>query len=131
GAGLYRSRDGGRTFTRLGGPEWGQRTVNDLFWWKASLFAATGEGLFLSHDAGETWKSASAELEGTKVLAISIPAAEADLGSDILVGTESGVFKSSDGALSWRQVTVGMGKVEVVGFGSFPMPPQNLRRPGR
>ncbi len=118
GAGLYQTRDGGETFTVLDGPA---ARVYSLFWWRNSFFAGTDSGLYVSHDAGETWETASAELESRKVYRILVPAPDSPMGSDIIVGTDQGIFKSSDGALSWRQLTDGLGEPEILGFGSFPI----------
>jgi photosystem II stability/assembly factor-like uncharacterized protein len=126
GAGLYRSTDGGETFQPVGGSDAMQRTVRQLYWWKSVLFAGTDDGLFVSHDAGESWESASAELEGKKILAISIPAPDAPLGSDVLIGTEQGIYKTSDGARTWRQMNDGMKPAVIFGFGSFPSPPETF-----
>jgi photosystem II stability/assembly factor-like uncharacterized protein len=123
GAGIYRTRDGGKTFVALGEPEWAERTVPCLFWWGVALYAGTDTGLFLSRDAGESWESAAAELEGLRVNTILVPAAESTSGSDILVGTERGVFKSSDGSVTWHHLK-DLRDTEVFGFGSFPVPPE-------
>lgn len=131
GQGLFRSGDGGARFERVGGPSLRTRTVHDLFWWHASLFAATDQGLYVSTDSGQRWTSASRVLEGMTVYAISIPAAETSSGSDILVGTDRGVYKSSDGGLSWRHLTEGMGQKRVDAFGSFPFPSESSSRPQR
>ena len=126
GAGVYRSRDGGEHFEPVGGSDWAQRRVPGINWWGSSLFAGTDEGLFISHDAGETWESASAELEEENVLTLSIPMPKAPGGSDVMVGTRRGVFKTSDGAMTWRQMPEGMGSSEIYGFGNFPFAPDTF-----
>ena len=127
GAGVYRSRDGGESFQPVSKPTWAHQAVRAIYWWKSSLFAGTDAGLFISQDAGENWESAAAELEGKMILAISIPAADSPVGSDVLVGTEQGVFKTSDGATTWRQMKSGMSSSRIFGFGSFPPPAPELR----
>ena len=129
--GIYRSRDAGEHFEAVSEEDWAGRSVRAIEWWHASLFVGTDAGLFLSQDAGETWTSASAELRGKKISAISIPAAESNLGSDILLGTEQGVFKSSDGATTWREANEGMSASTIYAFGSFPIPPEPLDMRGR
>ena len=127
GGGIYRSRDGGESFEPVSDEDWSGQSVRAIYWWKSVLFAGTDRGLFVSHDAGETWESASAELAGEAILAISIPTAESPTGSDILVGTERGVFKSSDGATTWRQASAGMNAAGAVhGFGAFPILSQDF-----
>ena len=126
GRGIYRSRDGGESFEPVSGEDWADQSVRAIYWWKSTLFVGTDEGLFVSNDAGESWESASVELEGEKILAISIPTAESPVGSDILVGTERGVFKSSDGATTWQEANQGMGSSVVYDFGTFPLPSENF-----
>ena len=126
GGGVYRSRDGGLHFEPVGGLDWAQRRVPGIYWWGSSLFAGTDEGLFVSHDAGETWESASEELEEENVLTLSIPVPEAPGGSDVMVGTKRGVFKTSDGAMTWRHMTSGMDTPEIYGFGNFPLAPETF-----
>ena len=121
GAGVYRSRDAGVHFEAVGGTDWAARRVPAIYWWGSSLFAGTNEGLFVSHDVGENWKSASEELEEENVLTLSIPAPQAPGGSDVIVGTQRGVFKTSDGANTWRHMAGGMDSPEIYGFGSFPI----------
>jgi photosystem II stability/assembly factor-like uncharacterized protein len=128
GAGLYRSRDGARTFERVGDSSWDSRQVYVLFWWERSLFAGTDAGLFYSIDAGRSFKLAGKVFENLKVYALAFPGAGSRAGSDILAGTERGVFKSSDGGLTWRHLTQRLGEPEVSGFGSFPFPRESLPR---
>jgi photosystem II stability/assembly factor-like uncharacterized protein len=117
GAGLYRTRDGGESFYPL---DLTARHIYGLYWWGASLFAGTQDGLYTSGDAGESWRPLAPELKGTRVHTIWIPAPDDQ--SEIFLGTDQGVFKSSDGALSWRHLTRGMSPVAVRGLGSFPIP---------
>ena len=126
GGGVYRSRDGGQHFEPVGGLDWARRRVPGVYWWGSSLFAGTDEGLFVSHDAGETWESASEELEEENVLTLSIPVPEAPGGSDVMVGTKRGVFKTADGAMTWRHMTSGMDTPEIYGFGNFPLAPETF-----
>jgi photosystem II stability/assembly factor-like uncharacterized protein len=118
GEGLYRSRDGGETFEKLRFPG---RRVYDLYWWRASLFACTEAGAFVSTNAGENWELLAEDLEDVPIYTIHVPAPDSPSGSDILLGTDRGAFKSSDGGLSWRAMTRGLGKVRVYGFGNFPI----------
>jgi photosystem II stability/assembly factor-like uncharacterized protein len=118
GEGLFRSRDGGESFQYL---HLSVRNVYSLYWWKASLFAGTEDGLYVSLDAGESWDPVSSELKGLRVHTIWIPAPDSGGRSDILLGTDRGVFKSSDGGLSWRLMARGMSPGSVLGLGSFPI----------
>jgi photosystem II stability/assembly factor-like uncharacterized protein len=126
GAGIYRSRDAGKHFEPVSGIDWAEQSVRAIYWWKSVLFVGTDEGLFVSQDAGRSWETASSELRGETIRAISIPNAQAPEGSDILVGTDRGVFKTSDGATTWREVNEGMRPGTVYAFGSFPIPGENI-----
>ncbi len=128
GQGVYRSRDGGESFEQVGGAEWRNRIVHALFWWGSMLLAGTEDGLFFSHDTGESWESPEL-LQGFPSLALSVPAAEAGVNSDIIVGTPRGVYKSSDGGQSFRHVVEGMGSIAVTSFATFPMPDSSQLNP--
>ena len=119
GEGIYRTRDGGKTFESIEGP--GKR-VFGLLWWGASLFAGTDRGAFVSVNLGEEWESLADETEGIDVYTIHVPAPDSPTGGDIILGTERGVYKSSTGGLSWRHLTNGLEPVAVYGFGNFPIP---------
>ncbi|MGH9462907.1 MAG: hypothetical protein ACRD1X_16955 [Vicinamibacteria bacterium] len=124
GAGIYRSQNAGKHFEPVSGKDWAEQSVRAIYWWKSVLFVGTDAGLFVSQDAGRSWKTA--ELRGEKIRAISIPNAQSPVGSDILVGTDRGVFKTSDGATTWREVNEGMRPSTVYAFGSFPIPSEDL-----
>jgi ligand-binding sensor domain-containing protein len=130
GAGLFKSVDGGETFEAVGADLLGKGTVRALVWWGGLLIAGTDGGLFLSDDAGKKFRKAR-DLEGRRVLSISVPGAEEDVASDVIVGTEGGVLKSSDGAQRFRRVQEGMGSLEVRALATFPLPPQNRERRSR
>jgi hypothetical protein len=57
-----------------------------------------------------------------------VPGAEEEVASDVIVGTDLGVFKSSDGAQRFRRAQEGMGPIEVRALATFPLPPQNRER---
>ena len=118
GEGLYRTRDGGETFEKLRFPG---RRVYDLYWWRASLFAGSEAGPFVSTDAGENWALLADDLEDVPIYTIHVPVPDSPSGSDILLGTDRGAFKSSDGGISWRAMTRGLGRMHVFGFGNFPI----------
>jgi len=111
----------------VGQRELGSARVNVLFWWGNLLVVGASDGLLLSDDAGKTFRRAK-ELEGRNVLSLSVPGAESHVPSDLIVGTERGVFKSSDGATSFRAVQEGMGPLRVLDLATFPLPPQTRER---
>jgi uncharacterized protein (TIGR03437 family) len=66
----------------------------------STIYAGTGGGVFKSTDKGATWKSASDGLLDMDVLTLLIDPLNP---STIYVGTGGGiVFKSTDGAVSWK-----------------------------
>lgn len=125
-SGLHKSVDGGIHFAPVGEAELDQNTVSDLFWWRSLLLIGAEDGLFLSSDEGETLEEVKA-LQDRSILAFSVPAAEVGP-SDILVGTDRGVYKSSDGALTFRLVDEGMGLARVFHLATFPMFVQDRER---
>jgi photosystem II stability/assembly factor-like uncharacterized protein len=130
GAGLFKSVDGGGGFEAAGVEVLGHETVRALVWWGALLIVGTDSGLFLSDDGGKKFQKAR-DLEGRRVLSISVPGAEEDVASDVIVGTDLGAFKSSDGAQRFRRVQEGMGPLQVRALATFPLPPQARERRSR
>ena len=130
GAGLYKSVDGGEKFEAVGADLLGKETVRALVWWGGLLIAGADGGLFLSDDGGKKFKKAR-DLEGRRILSISVPGAEEDVASDVIVGTDGGVLKSSDGAQRFRPVQEGMGSLAVRALATFPLPPQSRERRSR
>jgi ligand-binding sensor domain-containing protein len=130
GAGVYRSTDGGSSFTPIAADVLKTETIRFVFWWASVLLVGTDHGLYASDDAGETIRRAK-DIGDLPILSISVPGAEHDVPSDLIVGTTRGVFKSSDGGLSFRSVFEGMGQVEVLSLATFPLPAQNRERRSR
>ncbi len=118
GEGLYKSRDGGETFEKLRFPG---RRIHDIYWWRASLLVGSEAGPFVSTNAGESWELLAKDLEGVPIYNIHVPVPDSPSGSDILLGTDRGAFKTSDGGISWREMTRGLGRTRVFGFGNFPI----------
>lgn len=126
-SGLYKSADGGERFEPIGQRELGGARVNALFWWGNLLIVGASDGLLLSDDAGRSFLRVE-ELEGRDVLSLSVPGAEGHVPSDLIVGTDRGVFKSSDGASTFRAVQEGMGSLRVLDLATFQLPPQTRER---
>jgi photosystem II stability/assembly factor-like uncharacterized protein len=97
-SGIYRSMDGARHWTKLGGIPYSSRRTRafalgvedeDL------LLAGTTEGFWASEDGGETWS-------GTTTKELVVNAVVALPGDAILLGTEeAGVLRSSNGGHTW------------------------------
>ncbi len=86
--------------------DWRVRDVLDLVvdpFQPEMIYAATGLGVFVSTDTGETWTSSNHGLKDTFVSCL-LP--DPQLPGRILAGTEAGLFESSDYGLSWKSLAL-------------------------
>lgn len=108
---VYQSADGGASWKRLAKvKETDDLAVDNLLADESdskTLIAAawkidsTGGGIFISHDAGQTWKSA-VDMDGQSVRSL----AQSPSNPKIWVaGTLKGVFRSEDGGLHWTEIS--------------------------
>ncbi len=116
--GLYRSDDGGETWTKLALPE--DQEVYGIYSHPSTpgvVYAATWLGMFKSSDWGESWSHVSAGLEtpvgcrpwwcGDYQLVTDVVLDPAD--TDVLyVGTTVGPYRSTNGGLTWELAREGM-----------------------
>ena len=130
GDGVYRSRDGGRSWRRMGlaasehigkiliDPRDG-RTVFVAA--EGPLWSAGGErGLYRTGDGGESWEAVLAVDENTGVTDVEFDPVDPDVmyaatyerrrtvWSLLAGGPGSGIHKSTDGGRTWRRVTRGL-----------------------
>ncbi|MBN1811914.1 MAG: hypothetical protein JXA14_08775 [Anaerolineae bacterium] len=98
---FYRSQDGGVTWYRgfLGGSGISDIAVNPLD--SQNIYATSGF-VYKSTDRGETFDTIY------DVVASTCIAIAPDVSSSIYVGTSFGVYKSSDGGLTWQEKNQGM-----------------------
>jgi len=134
GDGIYKSSDGGKSWTHLGLREGQQipalavdpRDPNRLF--AAVLGHPYGpsaeRGIFRSRDGGSTWEKVLAKDENAGGSDIAMDPANPDVlyagmwevregpweDNNEFQGTGGGLFKSSDGGNTWRQLTNGLPK---------------------
>lgn len=104
GAGIFKSLNGGAIWTAA----LTQPTNLDIralaFGDSSTLYAAThGDGVFKSTDAGLNWTACSGQPSNTLLLSLVVDA----LGT-IYVGSEAGVFKSTNGCTSWTAMNTGL-----------------------
>jgi photosystem II stability/assembly factor-like uncharacterized protein len=114
---LLLSRDAGHTWTRLQGTPLDGQSVTAVIVHPqdaATAWAATaGGGVYLTHDAGQTWEPASAGLRSMMVMALAGDAENPEL---LLAGTAAaGVFRSEDSGQTWRESSAGMDPNEPIG----------------
>ena len=107
---VYRSADGGASWTRLAFPRHFLGTVTSLLFDAAQPgrylagIDANGSpfsGLWISDDQGRTWKAA-AELAGAPVHAIAAWPQDPRV---LAAGTGQGVWLSEDGGRKWRRIS--------------------------
>lgn len=103
---LYRSGDGGETFTPLRPadlPGLDLHAFAQVPTDGGSVYAyAVGHGLFWSGDAGNTWEERAGMGQLPRDLfGLAVPGASPD--SLVAVGPESGILRSADGGRTWAQ----------------------------
>jgi photosystem II stability/assembly factor-like uncharacterized protein len=107
-SGVYESKDGGETWQALAGIR-GSRIeslalspVNS-----ATLAAGTSKGVFVSTDAGATWRRISPEndVEMQDITALAFDPADANV---LYAGTPHLPWKTSDGGATWHSISAGL-----------------------
>jgi len=151
GNGIYRSRDGGRTWTHLGlsdGQQIAELAIDPHD--PARLFAAvlghpygpsSERGIYRSADAGASWQRVLYKDADTGGSAVAIDPAHPDtvyaglwqsrLGpwedKNEFNGTGGGLFKSSDGGNTWKRLSAGLPQsLSQVNIAIAPSTPQRL-----
>jgi photosystem II stability/assembly factor-like uncharacterized protein len=102
---LFQTDDGGRRWTSIR-PE----PKSTLLWnvvmdpaSDATLYAATGAGLFVTTDAGAQWRQTSSlGLLRSRIWSMTV---EGDSPATLRVSTDGGAFASVDGGETWRPTT--------------------------
>src|SRR4051794_2952355 len=109
GEGLWRSLDGGVSFTRTCEGMFVECHVRALAVHPDDarvLYLGTEQGLFRSDDGAEHWQRVGAPLDGLQIWSILLLPAAPEV---ILVGTcPARVFRSGDGGRSWSEAAVRM-----------------------
>lgn len=150
GDGIYRSRDGGRSFTHMGldASEHIARIVIDprdsdrvIVAAQGPLWSAGGDrGIYLTEDGGETWTRTLEVDEHTGATDLVVDPRDPDVmyaatyqrarrvWTLIDGGPGSGVWKSTDGGLTWRTIESGIagGDKGRIGLAIAPSRPDRL-----
>jgi len=93
------------------------------------VYAATGAGLFVSQDAGETWTASNTGLPSSReVLAIAISPRDSQ---QLFVGTYQGIYRSRDGGRTWQETNGGLPQQVILSLTSSPREPVTLYATGR
>lgn len=107
-SGLFRSADGGGSWERLAASGIAGVPVQAIYVparGASRLAVRTSGGLFVSEDAGRTWRPAPLPGDDYYVYDIALPA---DRGDPILAATSRGLLQSLDGGGHWQLVTDGV-----------------------
>jgi len=147
GDGVYKSVDGGKTFKNMGlktSEHIGKIIVhptNENIVWVAAygpVWSEGGErGVYKTTDGGETWKRTLEISEHTGIAEIAIDPSNPDVlyasahqrrrreWTYIGGGPESGLYKSTDGGETWKEINEGLpkGKMGRIGIAVSPVDP--------
>lgn len=107
-SGVYRTKDGGETWTQLPGLQ--GKAVWSLAIWPAGpdiVAAGTSEGVFLSRDAGESWTAISPanDPELRPVVSLAFHPANSEI---LYAGTTHLPWRTRDGGRHWQSIHSGM-----------------------
>lgn len=112
--GVYRSSDGGATWTACG---LSGEVVGDLVWLGPFLYAAGESGFYRSQDAGESWtRFAASPGRPSRLMFPLAPAA----GLEAFLATDRGLFRTMDAGEHWAPA--GFADQEVLTVATFPPP---------
>ena len=112
-SGVFKSEDTGASWRNVLSVRGANREVNFLAFVldnNDSLYAATGNGLYFSRNAGKSW---SRQFKGECTALAVLP-------SVIYLGTKQGLFVSKDNGNSWQREAAGLNKSPVLGVAYNP-----------
>jgi len=103
-SGVMRSRDGGKTWRILTG--WDETEPKTVALDPKNpdvVYSGLPDGFVLSADQGQTWRRAETGLPARGKYVQSL-AVDRTVGGRVLLGCETGIYLTEDGAQSWRRV---------------------------
>ncbi len=100
---FLQSKDGGRTWRRLGAIPGGMATwVSQSVAEPSVLYAAAGGGVSKSTDGGESWRSVGGGLPNGVSTVVVSPDNPQVVYAGVLRGEEALVYRSDDGGETWE-----------------------------
>ena len=112
GAGIFVSTNNGSSWTSANGSVFQNAYIALLAGTGTSLFASTTSDniIYRSMDNGATWQKADSGISGANVIVQS--------GTNLIAGGVSGVFLSTNNAVSWNPLTTawGLQNSQIIGF---------------
>jgi photosystem II stability/assembly factor-like uncharacterized protein len=112
--GVFRSGDGGRTWTSAGLAD---HVVTDLAWLGPFLYAVTDRGLYRTEDMGGLWTPLRDGLAGAAPFRIFFPGAP-ESSAEAFLATDRGIYRTPDGGQHW--LPTGFKEGAVLTLGAFP-----------
>ena len=133
---IAESRDGGYSWQKVGTPESGLPSgLHDAIVLDArgepgnrKLVAITrGHGVYRSLDSGRTWQAANSGLESPGLIAgLAAHPSDDDVYWCVTRGATATVYRSDDGAQTWRRVSRDLRAADVRNFAVAPADPRRL-----
>ena len=130
-AGVFRSSDGGGTFTRLNNGLTNLAVngiaVSPRVWMDGTMFAATTSGLFKTVDTGSNWSAVGGGLASGDVKDVTLSNRFEEDRTMYAAVHGHGVYRSQDAGATWIRPGVGgMGDLDVMGVSVSPKNSQSL-----
>lgn len=130
-AGVFRSSNGGGSFTRLNNGLT-DLTVHDLavspkVWIDGIMLAATGSGVFRTTDTGLNWSAVGSDLGTGNVQSVAMSADFENDHNAYAAVYGSGIYRSQDGGVTWVNPGVGgMDDLAIRGVRVSPAGPKEV-----